>query len=242
MKKCVLCLAAALALGLAGCVNIGNWQTIRGSGKVITENRSVSQFCNVSLGGSGELVITQGAEESLTIETDDNLLPHIKTEVSGDHLWIGWKNGNLRPSKRIYYRLQVKNLDSVNLSGSLSARAGDLKTSHLELEISGSGNIKIGHLEARKVVTHISGSGDVALAGTVGEESIHISGSGNQQAGDLRCQTATVAISGSGQARLWVEDHLSAQISGSGSVDYYGKPRVDMHTSGSGRGHSLGDK
>jgi hypothetical protein len=40
---------------------------VRGSGNVITEPREVSHFNRVSMGGSGELTITQGDEESLTV-------------------------------------------------------------------------------------------------------------------------------------------------------------------------------
>lgn len=242
MKPSVLFSAAMVALSLAGCINVSNWRTVEGSGQVVTENRPVSDFHQVALGGSGELTLTQGAEETLTIEADDNLLPLIKSEVSNGHLWIGTREVNLRPTKRIRYHLQVKNLDGLNLSGSLNAQAKNLKTEHLDMGISGSGNIRIDHLEAKRLSCHVSGSGNFTLAGKVDEQSIQISGSGNQQAGDLKCREAEVAIAGSGHAELWVEKQLNVSISGSGSVDYYGKPQADIHTAGSGRAHSLGEK
>ena len=242
MKHQALGVLAVLALGLAGCINISSWKTIGGSGQVVSEPRSVSQFHEVTLGGSGELSLVQGAEESLMIEADDNLLPLIESEVSGDRLWIGWRNVNLRPSRTIRYTLHVKDLDSLHLSGSLSARAGSLKTDHLSLSISGSGNIQIAKLDAKTVSAHISGSGDTRLAGEVEDQKISISGSGSHQAADLRCQQAEARISGSGRATLWVKDNLTSGISGSGAISYYGHPSVSSHVSGSGRVHHLGDK
>jgi hypothetical protein len=241
MKKVLL--ASMLALGLAGCVvNFGNSPAIPGSGHVISEARDVSQFHSVSVGGSGELEVIQGPAEGLTIETDDNLMHYIQTGVSGGHLAIEIPNANLRPSQTIHYRLQVKDLNAIQLSGSLSAHAPEIKTGQLDLAISGSGHIKIGHLEAQKVATRISGSGHFELAGEVVSQAGYISGSGALNAQDLRCQNAEVSISGSGDAIVWVQDRLSASISGSGSINYYGRPNVDIRTSGSGRSHSLGDK
>ena len=62
--------------------------TVRGSGNVISETRSVANFENVSLSGIGTLYIIEGDEESLEIEAEDNLLEHIETEVRGRTLEI----------------------------------------------------------------------------------------------------------------------------------------------------------
>ena len=45
-----------------------------GSGDVISESREVSDFNRVVFGGVGELQLTQGDQESLTVTADDNLL------------------------------------------------------------------------------------------------------------------------------------------------------------------------
>jgi len=62
---------------------------VGGSATTISEARTVSQFDKVSVSGSGQLLISQGQEQALTIETDDNLLPFIKSEVINGHLRIG---------------------------------------------------------------------------------------------------------------------------------------------------------
>ena len=63
--------------------------TIQGSGDVITESRDVSGFDSVSLSGIGRVIITQGDDESLTIETDDNLMKYITSEVRDGTLELG---------------------------------------------------------------------------------------------------------------------------------------------------------
>lgn len=241
MKFLLRSAAGLLALGLAGCVNVSNWRTVNGSGQVGSEPRAVVAFHAVSVSGSGELVVVQGDREALTIEADDNLLPLIRSEVSGGRLHLGPDGVNLRPTHTIRYRLEVKELDAVNLSGSLRAHIEALKTDRLDLGVSGSGKIQIGRLHAGHLGLRVSGSGDTVVAGETSSQSISISGSGDYQAAQLKSDTAEVHISGSGHASLQVRNRLSSQISGSGSVDYSGHPDVDSHVSGSGRIHRRGD-
>lgn len=242
MKRYSLAVVSLLALGLSGCVDISNWRTVNGSGQVLSERREVSGFDRVSIGGSGDLTLTQGDDESLVIETDDNLLPLIQTVVSGGELKIGWRNVNLRPSHGIHFELKVKNLSAIDLSGSLRAQAGPVKTDRMEIHISGSGKVQLAKLQANELGIHVSGSGDTLVNGKVDRQRISISGSGTHRAVDLSCNEASVEVSGSGHATLWVRNNLKVSISGSGDVNYYGNPSVSSHTSGSGHVRNLGTR
>ena len=231
-----------ILLVATGCGPLGPWHypTIQGSGTLATEERAVTEFDRASLHGSGQLTIVQGDEESLTITTDDNLLEHIESTVSGRRLQIGPERVALRPSQPIQYLLHLKDLRRLDLSGSLRATSETLTTETLALHISGSGHIRVGTLEAESCETHISGSGDVDLAGHVVSQDLRVSGSGQYRAADLQSQTADVRISGSGKVTVWVSDQLDASISGSGSVSYYGAPTTSSSVSGSGKVRGLG--
>jgi len=125
MQKSSLLLVTTLCGSLAGCVNF-NWSSgpsVKGSGNVVAETRPVSQFDRVSVSGAGHLAIVQGDQESLTIETDDNLLPLIKSEVAGGLLKLGPENVNLNPTRTIRYQLRLKDLRELHLSGALEAEA-----------------------------------------------------------------------------------------------------------------------
>ncbi|SPE62414.1 conserved exported hypothetical protein [Verrucomicrobia bacterium] len=230
-----------ILVGLAGCSFSPGWTTVSGNGQITNSSRAVSNFDRVSVSGGGEFFITQGDEEGLTIETDENLLPLIKSEVSGGELWIGPKDQNLRPSRSLRYELKLKNLTALRLSGSAQAEAKTIKTEGLSLAVSGSGHIEIPHLEAKELSVHISGSGTTVVAGEVERQEVHISGSGSHRAAELKCRQASAHISGSGRATLRVRDELSAHISGSGDVEYYGSPQVSRQVSGSGEVRRVGD-
>jgi hypothetical protein len=225
----------ALAASLTGCINMPGWHTVEGSGNLITQTREVNGFDQVAVSGSGQLILSQGQEESLSIEADDNLLPLIESEVVHGHLSIGPRNVNLRPTQTIVYRLKVKRLSALSLSGSVRAEAVSLRSDRLSLHLSGSGKVHIDQLDAETLQTHISGSGSTSASGRVNGQEVSISGSGNHHAANLKSSRATARISGSGHAWLWVTDSLNTHISGSGRVEYRGTPRVDSHVSGSGR-------
>jgi len=229
------------AFALAGCSFASGWNTVHGSGKVVSQTRAVSGFDEVSVSGPGELNVSQSSEESLVIETEDNLLPLIKSEVSGGHLRIGPRDVNVRPTKGIRYQLKLKNLNALALSGSIHADLGRIKTENLTLRISGSGGTEATQLEARQLSVHISGSGRTEMAGRVERQEIRITGSGRHHASELKSNQATAEISGSGRARIKVKDTLEAKIRGSGGVEYYGSPRVTRSVSGSGHVSHLSD-
>lgn len=219
---------------------------VNGSGQIVSEDRPVSGFDAVTMAGSGDLIITQGETESLTIEADDNLLPHIRSEVRGGTLVIEFDRDNwdtiYRPSRTIRYNLMVKDLNTVTVSGSGDVQAGSLTSNHLDLTVSGSSDARIDNLQTGSLIYLLSGSGSADIAGRVGDQQVTISGSGAYRAGDLQSDAAQVSISGSGDVTVWAKDSLDVGISGSGTVSYYGSPRAITDIGGSGQIVSLGDK
>jgi hypothetical protein len=233
-------LLAIVILLLSAC----GFRIIRGSGKLVTESRSVRDFDRVSLSGSGEVVITQGGEESLTVETDDNVIKYVTTEVRGGTLYLGFDTERVRSISptRLQFALSVKDLVGVKISGSGDIIAASLDTDRLDVGVSGSGDVEIDSLTAEDVEVQITGSGNVELAGEATGQDITISGSGELHAGDLKGETVEVTINGSGGVTVWAAESLDARINGSGSVKYYGNPTVDLSGSGSGKIRSLGEK
>jgi hypothetical protein len=226
----VLLLVASIT---SGCVM---YPGIPGSGTIVSETRAVEGFKSVSVGGSGTLRITQGDTESLEVEADDNLLPYLRTEVSGGELKIWWERGNLRFTKSPVYTLGVRRLERVHLSGSLQAQMDRLTTEKFAGHISGSGKIELGQLEAGEVKMRISGSGELSIEQGRGDSlDVGISGSGNARMAGFEVKDVEVSISGSGNAEIHAVNSLDASVSGSGNVTYVGSPKVNSSVSGSGR-------
>jgi hypothetical protein len=231
-----LCLVVAL---VAGC-GVG---LVVGSGKTVTEERTISDVEEVALTFIGDLQITQGDEEKLVITGDDNVLPLITTEVKDGVLTIGSKSTLGVPMVTdLRYDLTVRNLNSLRLSGAGNAEMDGLETGDLAVNISGAGNLSIKDLQADRISANMSGLGNLELGGKATRQTVSLSGAGNYDAGDLETGTADVTLSGLGNATVWATESLDANISGAGNIEYYGDPDVASKVSGVGSVTSKGEK
>jgi hypothetical protein len=119
--------------------------TIRGSGRVGEEERTVDGVRGVELATIGTLHIEIGERESLRIEADANLLPYFESEVRGETLTIKVEGGtNLRTTRPAHYYLTVVDLDSITLSSSGNVEAADLEAKLFTVRVSSSGNLQMG--------------------------------------------------------------------------------------------------
>jgi hypothetical protein len=237
--------------------------SVIGSGEIVTQSIDVSGFQRVTLEGLGDVFIEQGQTESLSVETDENILPLLDIRVRGSELILGTKNGvDVNPSKSITYTLTVQELDDITLAGSGTFHVGSLKSGNfgvsvtgsgdvnisslsaeeLSIDLNGSGNIIIENINVTTVDTSLQGSGNIHLEGKADTQKVRVGGSGNYLAGDLQTNAADVNVPGSADVTVWVEDELNIKISGSGNIRYYGKPVIDQTISGSGDITSLGEK
>src|SRR4051794_29395751 len=81
--------AVALATGAAAAA----WSSVKGNGVKRTETRTVSGFTGIALSVPGQLEVRLGPTESVTIETDENILPLIETTVTHGSLQIRTPRG-----------------------------------------------------------------------------------------------------------------------------------------------------
>ena len=248
MKKRIIPLMAVmvlLAMALSSCV-VPFRGVVRGSGNIITETRQVSDFNKVQLDGAGTLTIIKGVSESLQIEADDNVLPELTSDVTGNTLVLGieenWWQKAIIPTQGIEYVLTVTGLSNITINGAADLYLDGFETDSLTIEINGAGNITVSDLAANAFEFEINGTANSDLSGEVDDLSIMVNGMGNVQAGDLQTSTADIEINGLGNGTIWVTDSLSVSISGGGSLSYYGFPTVSQDISGAGDITSLGDK
>ena len=189
--------------------------TLRETNNVTSEARDVSGFNEVELKGVGNLSLEQTGSESLTVEAEEDVLPKIRTEVENKRLIISpERNTSINTTKPINYKLTVKDLNA--------------------LEVSGSGNVEAKDINTDELAVTIGGAGDVEIRGSADSQEVEISGSGEYKAGDLESKEATIDVRGSGLATVNVSDELEAEVSGSGSVEYIGDPMVQQEVSGAG--------
>ena len=211
MRRISCTIGLVLALGGSGC----GLNSTKGSGNIISEPRSVKDFTSVELSGSGTIVIEQSDAESLTITTDDNLLPYLTSEVVGSRLKLGTKDGKgVDPSKDVTYKLLVKKLNGITIAGGGDVDAKGLLTDSLSVDI--------------------AGAGDVKLSGETTDQKVSISGAGDYNAENFKSKNSSVTITGAGDVIVAASDTLDVRIVGAGDVRYVGDPKVTKEIVGAG--------
>jgi hypothetical protein len=253
MNKRLFPLFVVILLLLSGCA----LAPLRGSGRVVSESRTVSEFEQVEVCCGMQLVLTQGDAVQLTLEADDNILPEIETLVRGGTLTVRFRTNpgwlNLRLSRPIMVHLQMPTIHGVTISGGSGLETERLETDRLALEFSGGSQGRIGALQAANVDLltsgggqttidtvevdtlnlEVSGGGRVAIdGGTVTNQRVALSGGSHYDGAAVEGESATLDVSGGSEAKVWVTETLAVQASGGSHVDYTGNPTIDQELSG----------
>ena len=191
-----------LILAIAG---VATWyfDGIHGDGVIKTEDRAVPEFSKVTISGAYKIQWSHGSP-ALSITTDQNLLPHIRTEVSDGSLRIGSKK-NLHPTGDATITITSDSLADVELTGANAFKAGQLTGPELKVRATGASTIRV------------DGSVTKLDAGLTGASTLH--------AQSLQTQTATVSITGASSAEVNATEALKASITGAGTLTYSGNPK-----------------
>lgn len=141
-----------------------------GSGNAATETRTAGGIQAVAIRGSIDLIVRQGASESVPVRADDNILPQVQTTVDGSGdlrtLRIGFK-----PGESVNIRTPVvATVDVIELTAISSAGSGDitvepLKTPMLKVRISGSSEAKPRQLDTEQLSVSVADIGSVLASG-----------------------------------------------------------------------------
>ena len=209
-----------------------------------TEDRHLSGFSSVDVGGSFDVFITQGSTESVKVTAPSDIIGRIITEVEGGVLKIYTKKGtnwnDMFGHKKIAVYVSAKTLNGITLAGS-----GDVKfdqgvhANAFKLKLSGSGDVS-GKLDVKTLETSLSGSGDIKLSGRADDSSVSIVGSGDFSGKDLVTNSTSIRVAGSGDAKVNVNQKLDASVVGSGDIYYTGGVKqVSTSKAGSGDIHRM---
>lgn len=239
----IACLAA-----LSGCAIIVNGNddvqvrsafsssAVAGNGILAHDVRTAGTVSGLDVSGPLEVNVRVGPTTSLAVDADSNLLPLIRSEVSGGELRI-WVDGNLRSNNSLRVTYTTPSLKQLRVSGSGRVTVNDLNGEALDLSKSGSGStILTGRVD--KLDVRHSGSGDINAQGVrSGSARVAQSGSGRTGLGAVQGDALSLTVSGSGSVEArGVVNAVTARTSGSGSVDITGvtSEQADLTTSGSG--------
>lgn len=235
MKR-ILLFSALAAIIFTSCNGIFG-KPVHGNGHVITQDRSVGSFRNVSVSGNIDIYVTQDSVSGVKVVADENLMQYIMVNVSGDQLEVypaeGYELHGSNGGIKVY--VSGSKFGTFSASGACDYHSNNqiVSTDGIRIELSGSCDAEM-DVNAPSVKAELSGSGSIKLKGTTKEFSVSGSGSTDVKCFDLLAENTSIEISGSGDAEAYASVKLDVSISGSGSVKYKGGAKVSQHVSGSG--------
>jgi hypothetical protein len=204
MKKITIVFLAACVVLAVG---------IHGNGHIKTDERPISAFANIDVRGAFTIEWQSGTP-SLRIITDENLLPYIDSNVSGDTL-------HLRT------REQIRPTHGIRVVISSPTRAG--------ARISGAVKLDAKQLSGPRFALESRGASRVSLDGNIDELLADMTGASELAASALQTKTAEISTTGAGNAEVAVAETLKVVITGAGKVQYSGNPpTIEKHISGAG--------
>lgn len=210
-----------------------NEEIITGNGKTIKEKRQITEFTQLRVTGSFEVVLAPVNE--ITLEGSENVLKEIETQVTNGTLVVEARKGKKIKAGKITIKVPYyTSLNEIFLKGSGSVTAKNTIKNNLKLHLEGSGDIEL-NLNAAKAEACVLGSGSITLTGSADDFECKVIGSGNIEAKDLESANVNVVVSGSGNANIICNKAITGKISGSGNVAFAGNPKEqDLKRSGSG--------
>lgn len=189
-----------------------NFGGVRGSGNVITQSRDLSGYHAIEVSNALEVDVTAQKDFSLAVETDDNLIPLIRTEVSGGVLRISCDK-RVSTSGPIRIRVSAPDINNV--------------------EVSGASNVSITGIENPAFGIDVSGASKVKVEGSTSQLKAEASGASKIDAQNLAADNGTISTSGASGANVNVTGSLKADASGASHINYAGTPK-DIQKKSSG--------
>ncbi|HNR02587.1 MAG TPA: head GIN domain-containing protein [Anaerolineaceae bacterium] len=205
------------------------------------EKRDVSGFSALVFRGMGRIDLLQGDHEELVIEAQPEIRSRIKTEVREgtlyidyDEDWRDWTGIRSLSGDKIVFKLTMREINAISVSGVGSLDTPRIETSSLTLAITGPGLLTVGTLKTSTLAVNLSGVGAIDLAGQTDEMTVTLSGAGSFKAARLEAGKASVRLSGVGTVSVWAKNSLETSISGAGVIEYYGSPQLSRSNTGLG--------
>jgi hypothetical protein len=209
MKRITFAFLAGVLLLASGC----RWGGVRGNGHVTTEQRNINTFSELQANGGFKIEWRAGAP-SLSITTDENLLPYIETQNVDNRLL-------LRSRQNLWSTHGIKVVVS--------------SPTRLAAKFEGAADLTANALSGSRFAVQSSGAADIRLDGAVDELLVDMTGATDLRAKDLQAKTVQISATGAADVTISVSETLRVTVTGAGDVKYYGNPpTIEKHVTGAG--------
>jgi hypothetical protein len=200
---------------------------VRGSGVAKEETREVGPFTAVEVSGAIEATVTPGAETSVKLSGDDNLVPLVVTEVRDGKLSVRMKDGsNVSTKLPLRAAITAPKVNSVSASGAVTLRATAGDAERYDARATGASTVTVEGIAAGEASLDASGASNVTASGTTKSLKAGASGASHIHAEKLAADSVDVAISGASGGTVQAAKSVRGDVSGASNLDVRGEPAM----------------
>jgi hypothetical protein len=224
MKSIKLITILLVVAVLSSCnfdINLGQEN---GNGNVITEERNVTEDFDKVKGSTGlDVYLSEGSENKIVVEADENLMDIIETNISNGKLTIrAERNIGRSKSKKVY--VTYKKLTSIEASSGADVIANSVvKSETLTLDSSSGADLEV-EVFANDLYTETSSGADMEVSGKASTLYANASSGSDINAKKLLVSNCNAKASSGADITVNVKDKLNAKASSGGDIKYYGDP------------------
>lgn len=238
-------LTAMSVLLLTACVSVNfstsNRNEILGKGDMITQTYEAPGYTSVEIRGDFKVAYSSIPSDTVSIEMNENLVPHINVSVEDGVLLVGSKERiRTQAGQSPTLFLSTPNLEGLIIHGGASMSDWDtIEGKSFNLDVSGACSAEL-DFAVEHLKTSIAGAGSAKFSGTADSANIELSGACSFDALALETVNAIVDISGTGTGSITCSGVLDVDISGAGSFEYQGDCQVNPSVTGAGSVKKIG--
>ena len=213
-------------------------KTVKGNGNIKTEERNFALFNGIEVSSGIDVELKQGENQSVFVQTDENLLEYIITEIKGDVLRV-YADANIisDSSKHLILMITMKEIKSLHASSNADIIGlSPIKADMLDIKMSSASNIDI-DVAANEINIEISSKGNVILRGNADILKAVVSGKGELNAFQLKTREANVTASSGSDAEIYVTEKFGGTASSGGGIYFFGNTE-SLYMSSGGKIHN----
>lgn len=200
-------------------------QVVRGSGNVKTELRELSGFNELIAQGSFDLIIQQGDQEGIRIETDDNLIELFQTRIDEKKLHINML-ADVRKTSVMNVYVSIKELNRIVLLNDIRLKSDNvIHFDNLYIFSGGMSEINM-EIYAAALNLKLTDGTYAYFKGFTEKLDAEIHDETELNAFDMETETCKTLSSGLTEVMLNVKKDLKIQVTGASNVYYTGEPTI----------------
>jgi hypothetical protein len=202
-------------------------QDLKGDGNIAKETRSIPAFNEIEINSALNVFLKQSDNESVTVESDKNLLPYIKTYVKDGRLIIDVKDKfKLKSSTKLNVYVSLKNMTNLinNSVGNVKSE-NRLNLTSLNIKNNSVGNLEL-DISCNNLNAELNSVGNVTFKGNAGNANIQNNGVGNLEAGDMTAEVLLIENNSVGNSTVSASREIYIESNGVGNVLYSGNAEL----------------